>query len=239
MSSTSASPHFDHLLKIGALQSRLKHKATRDEAAAELLRYRDEGLILQQGKETKVATKKTKQTRAMEEPEPAIYTGQGILFAVIDDRENLSGSDHKGKWSTVDVISTAIEQALDAGHEDSEAIARFLVTSAFQHQPDRVVRFNSVLKAGDAVGAQIVRKLHNSYNELIGMADETEDLAEKKLILREASGFAEALNIVLSPFSVEDPEDPRLVNWDEVDRITAAYEKEQRYVIKERKGNPQ
>ena len=235
--STTSSPdrHADHLLKIGLLSRRSVSKAypeaTRTEAADEILRYRDEGLILQKfGKEATVA----KQTRA-HESEPETYAGQGIIFAVIDDRENM----RTGKVTTIDVIADGIEAALDAGHEDSESIARFLTTSAFQHVTDKRVRFNSVLKAGDAVGALMISKLHNAYNELCVLADEEDDPQKKKDIRAEATGFAEAINIVLSPFSCEFPDDPRLVNWDEVDRITAAYEKEQRLVRKERNGKPQ
>lgn len=229
-------PHLDHLFKLGVLSHRAQDKrlskATRKEAAAEVLRYRDEGLILQKyGREQPVA----KTPRAQHEQEPARYSGQGIIFAVIDDRESM----REGKVTTVDIIADGIEAALDAGNEDSESIARYLTTSAFQHVTDKRVRFNSVLKAGDVVGAQLVRKLHNAYNELVQLADDEEDTKQKAIIKAEATGFAEALNIVLSPFSCEDPTDPRLVNWDEVDRITAAFEKEQRYVIKERKGNPQ
>lgn len=239
MKSTTASdagkhPHADHLFKIGVLYSRSKNKrlskATREEAANEILRYRDEGLIiLKYGRRANMA----KKSRAHEEPKT--FSGQGIIFAVIDDREGM----RTGKVTTIDVITDGIEAALDAGHETSEDIARFLTTSAFQHVTDKRVRFNSVLKAGDAVGAQILRKLHNAYNELVAMADEEEDPRKKAEIRAEATGFAEALNVVLSPFSCEDDTDPRLVNWDEVDRITAAFEKEQRFVIKERKGNPQ
>lgn len=174
-----------------------------------------------------------KKTRSHEEP--TTFSGQGIIFAVIDDREGM----RTGRTTTISIITDAIEAALDAGHETSEDIARYLTTSAFQHIPDKRVRFNSVLKAGDAVGAQIVRKLHNAYNELAAMVDEEDDPKEKARIKAEATGFAEALNVVLSPFSCEDADDPRLVNWDEVDRITAAFEKEQRFVIKDRKGNPQ
>jgi hypothetical protein len=207
-------------------------EATRQEAAAEILRYRDEGLILQQyGKEHPV----TKKSRAHEEQVPETFTGQGIIFAVIDDREAMP----TGKVTTIDIIADGIEAALDAGHETSEEIARYLTTSAFQHVTDKRVRFNSVLKAGDAVGAQLLRKLYNAYNELCVLADEEEDTQKKKDIRAEATGFAEALNIVLSPFSCEYPDDPRLVDWDEVDRITAAFEKEQRIVRRERNGNPQ
>jgi len=226
---------------IGVLHDRSRDKrlsrATRQEAAAELARYRDEGLNRQKAprEEPIVATKKT---RTMEGK--PVFTGQGILFAVIDDREKGSaGSDRKGRWSTVDVIAQAIDKALDKGKETPEEIAHYLVTSAFQHEPDRRVRFNSVLKAGDAVSAQLVRKLYNAYNELCVLAEEEEDPQQKKLIAREATGFAEAMNVVLSPFSVEDPTDPRLVDWDEVDRITDLFEKEQRQVRRERKGNPQ
>lgn len=226
--SDSQHPHFDHLLKIGvllalSLNKRLS-KATRQEAQAEILRYRDEGLIIQKyGKET--VAKKT----------PRTFSGQGIIFAVMDDREQLP----PGTVTTIDVLTAGIEAALDAGHETSEEIARYLTTSAFQHISDKRVRFNSVLKAGDAVGARISQKLHNSYNDLTVLADEEEDPKEKALMKAEARGFAEAMTVVLSPFSSEDPTDPRLVNWDEVDRITEAFEKEQRFVIRERKGKPQ
>lgn len=239
MSSTASDhlkhPHLDHVFKIGVLMKRVGDKtlplATRHEAAAELRRYSDEGRIINQyGRE--VAPVATKKNRARA---PRKYSGQGILFAVIDDREAM----REGKVTTIDVITEAIEEALDSGKETSEEIARYLTTSAFQHEKDRRVRFNSVLKAGDAVGAQITRKLYNSYNELAKMAEEEDDPIKKKVILAEATGFAEALNVVISPFSCEDPEDPRLVNWEEVDRITAAFEKEQRYVRKERKDTPQ
>lgn len=239
MSSTGSAeirqgPAFDHLFKVGILYDRSKNKrlsrATRNEAAAELLRYRDEGLILQNHGRGKDMAKKNRS-----DPDPRTFTGQGIVFAVIDDREQMG----TGRVTTIDVITAAIEKALDAGHETSEDIARYITTSAFQHEPDKRVRFNSVLKAGDVVGAQITRKLYNTYNELAQLADDEEDPKKKAEIRAEATGFAEALNVVISPFSCEDPADPRLVNWDEVDRITEAFEKEQRFVRRDRKGNPQ
>jgi hypothetical protein len=229
--STSADPAFSHLFQIQELIKRTKSKATRAEAKAELLRYRDQGLILQKyGKEHIVG----KKDRAKLEQTPATYSGRGILFAVIDDREQMENGS-----TTVDAIADAIEAALDAGHETSEDIARYITTSAFQHVTDKRVRFNSVLHAGDAVGAQMLRKLYNGYNELEELAEEEQDAKKKEAIRNEARGFAEALTIVLSPFSCEYPGDPRLVNWDEVDRITEAFIKEQRFVRKERKGNPQ
>jgi len=219
---------------IGVLSARTANEATREEAEQELARYRDQGLILQKfGKEAPVAKKKS--DRAKVDQEPALFSGQGILFAVIDDRESMLS----GRRTTVDTIADGIEAALDAGHETSEEIARFLTTSAFQHLPDKRMRFNSVLKAGDTVGAMITRKLHNAYNELEELAEEEDDPRKKAEIKAEARGFAEALNVVISPFSCEDPTDPRLVNWDEVDRITDAFVKEQRFVRKERKGTPQ
>lgn len=177
-----------------------------------------------------------KKTRAHESTKQVTtFSGQGILFAVIDDREKMG----TGRVTTIDTIADGIEAALDAGHETSEEIARFLTTSAFQHEPDKRVRFNSVLKAGDVVGAHMLQKLYNAYNELAVMAEEEEDIDKKKQMKAEAQGFAEALTIVMSPFSCEYPDDPRLVNWDEVDRISEAFEKEQRLVRRDRKGNPQ
>lgn len=175
-----------------------------------------------------------KKTRAHSDPDPKTFTGRGIMFAIVEDREQLSTGS-----TTIDVIADAIEKALDAGHETSDAIARYLTTSAFQHIPDKRVRFNSVLHASDVVGANLVRKLMNAYNELAVMAEEEEDPQEKKRMQREASGFAEAVNIVLSPFSTEDAKDYRMVDWDKVDTITEKFEKEQRLVRRERKGNPQ
>lgn len=164
-----------------------------------------------------------------------VYSGRGVLFCVADDREQLGTED-----TTIGVIAAAIEDALDNGQEDSEAIARWITTSSFSYEPSKRVRFNSLLRAGDAVGAQMTRKLYNAYNELAEMARDPElDTAEKKLARAEATGFAEAISIVLSPFSCEDPEDPRLVDWDTVDHITALFEEEQTQVRRVRKGNPQ
>lgn len=226
-------PAFNHYLTVGVLHDRSRNKrlpkAAREEALQELDRYWDRGLIIQKfGKEKPVG----KKTRAHSDP---VYSGRGIIFAVIDDREAM----REGRVTTIDVITEAIEAALDAGHETSEEIARYLTTSSFSHVTDKRVRFNSVLKAGDVVGAQMLRKLYNSYNDLAVLAEEEEDTQQKKIIQAEARGFAEALTIVLSPFSSEDPNDPRLVDWDEVDRMTDALEKEQRLVRRERKGNPQ
>jgi hypothetical protein len=230
----SAELHLEHLDQVADLLARQRRPyppAVRSEAAAQLLRFTDRGLTLQKfGKEQYV----TKKSRAHATPEPALFTGQGILFAVIDNREELEQGA-----TTVDVIADAIEAALDAGHETSEDIARFITTSAFQHVPDKRIRYNSVLQANDSVGGYVTRKLMNAYNELAELAEEEEDPKKKADIAAEARGFAEAVQVVLSPFSCEDPADPRLVNWDEVDRITDAFIKEQRYVRKERKGNPQ
>ncbi|QDF16008.1 hypothetical protein H3N89_gp43 [Microbacterium phage MonChoix] len=227
--------HTSHLFMVGVLIAKATDKllpaGERREASAELTRLRDQGLIIQKfGKEEPVA----KKTRAHATPDATTFTGQGIIFAVIDNREELSE-----RATTIDVIADAIEAALDAGHEDSESIARYLTTSAFQHIPDKRVRFNSVLKAGDVVGAYMLRKLYNTYNELAKMAEDEEDTQAKKVAAAEARGFAEALTIVLSPFSSEDPKDPRLISWDEVDRMTDNFEKEQRLVRRERKGVPQ
>lgn len=228
--------HEDHIFKIGALLKRTDERypmSVRREAQREILSWRDNGLVLQKfGKEVNMAQQKT---RSHAKPDPKTFSGQGIIFAVIDDREDM----RTGRVTTIDVIADGIEKALDNGHETSEDIARYLTTSAFQHVADKRVRFNSILKAGDAVGAMITRKLYNAYNELAKMAEETEDPKEKAEIKAEARGFAEALNVVISPFSCEDKGDPRLVDWDEVDRITEAFEKEQRLVRRDRKGNPQ
>lgn len=241
----SPHPHADHLFKIGVLAGRQRTsypESVNTEATIELLRYRNEGLILQKERDNMSgkpmtmsgfcsfespgshATCQTPRCTCPCHKEPKTFSGQGILFAVIDDREAI----RMGKTTTMDVIADAIEAALDAGQEDSASIARYLTTSAFQHEPDRRVRFNSVLKAGDVVGAHLVRKLMNSYNELMDTAEKEKDKATRASIESEALGFAEAIQIILNPFSVEDSEDPTLVNWDEVDHITEVFTKEQR-----------
>ena len=255
LTSVSASLHFDHLFKMGVLAKRAQRpypKATRKEASQEIDRYWDQGLILLQSpKEDKMGKPMTKSGFCQYESpgshamcknprgrcgcechlEQKAFSGRGILFAVIDDREAM----RMGKVTTVTVIADAIEAALDAGHETSEEIARYLTTSAFQHVKDKRVRFNSVLKAGDTVGAHLVRKLYNSYNELMELAAKEKNTASRNALEAEATGFAEAIQIVMSPFAVEDGSDPMLVNWDEVDRLTSLFEKEQRGIRAVRK----
>lgn len=228
-------PHLDHLLKVGILHKMAHNtkmpKQVRKEAREELARYRAEGQeLLKQRQEARYMPKK----KAKQEPERRVFAGRGVLFAVAEDRVDMDGS------STIGVIAEAIDEALDNDHDDPEAIARWLVTSSFNHEPDKRVRYNSLLRAGDAVGAQMTRKLHNAYNELAEMISDPELTPSEKAVAKaEATGFAEALSIVLSPFSCEDPADPRMVDWDAVDHITGLFETEQRHVRKERKGRPQ
>lgn len=163
------------------------------------------------------------------------YEGRGVIFCVADDRESMGIGA-----TTIKVIAEAIEDALDNGHEDSESIARWITTSSFNYEPSKRVRFNSLLKAGDAIGAQMTRKIYNAYNELADAANDPElTPAEKRVAKAEATGFAEAASIMFSPFSCEDSEDPRLVDWDMVDHITGLFEKEQVQVRRARNGNPQ
>ena len=238
-------PHLDHLFKVGVLYAKAhdsKLPATvRTEAQRELDRYREEGKqLLKQRQEAKTMATKKKATKAnTKEPAPNIdsrvYAGRGILFAVADDRESMGIGA-----STVSVIADAIEDALDNDCETSDEIAAWLTTSSFAHEPSKRVRFNSLLRAGDAIGAQMTRKLYNAYNELAeAAADPDLTAAEKRVAKAEATGFAEALSVMFSPFSCEDPEDARLVNWEMVDHITELFEAEQRAVRRERKGKPQ
>lgn len=229
-------PEYSHIFQLGALYDRRHNtgynEATHKEATLEEIRYYDEGVRLVNNPEKRPSRKLSRVEEEMSISKT--YSGRGIMYAIVDDR----GEMGPGR-STIDVIADAIEEALDQGYETSDEIARYLTTSAFQHIPDRRVRFNSVLKAGDACGAQILRKLYNAYNDICSMATDTEDPAESRAIHQEATGFAEALQIVLSPFSSEDPDDPRLVDWDEVDRMTETFEHDQRYVRQARKGTPQ
>lgn len=250
--STKGHPHLDHLAKVGVLITRSQRpypRAVRMEASQELERYHNEGLIAQKyPKEKAMPGMKKSGFCTFESPgshascsgrhcdcdchkEQKAFSGRGILFAVVDDRETM----RMGKATTIDIIADAIEAALDHGHETSEEIARYLTTSAFQHIKDKRARFNSVLKAGDTVGAQLVRKLYNSYNELEETAASEKRATARSELEAEARGFAEAVQIILNPFSVEDPEDPTLVQWDEVDHLTDLFTKEQRGIRAERK----
>lgn len=236
---TAQHPHFDHLLKVGMLHKLSRnpkaHKRVRSEARKELAWYRAQGQQILDNRQEHTVAKKKEPEVDVSTHATRVYSGRGVLFCVADDRESL-GSD----GTTVGVIAAAIEDALDNGQEDSEAIARWLVTSSFSYEPDKRVRFNSLLRAGDAVGAQMTRKLYNAYNELVEMAaDEELDPTDRKLAKAEATGFAEAISVVTSPFSCEDPENAHLVNWDMVDHVTALFEKEQIQVRRARKGNPQ
>lgn len=256
-------PMFDHSFKIGVLCRLIEtegySEATQEEALYTIDQYKDRGIDL--GRQTEVRRMAAKGRIPMTmsgfcahpsegshercaylglkctcgcHQADRVYAGKGIVFAVMDDREKLAEGS-----TTISTIADAIEEALDNGQETSDQIARYLTTNAFQHVPDKRVRFNAVLKASDVVGAQITRKLYNAYNELAQTADEATDVAEKKTIRDEARGFAEAIQVVISPFSSEDKNDPRLVDWDEVDHMTELFEKEQRLVRKERDGNPQ
>lgn len=239
-------PHLDHLFKVGVLYNLATNKkmpaTVRVEAQAELDRYRQEGLYIQKQRQEHTMAKK--QRKAKEEPADeyqGVWSGKGVLFVVIDDREGmLVATERRGSITTISIITDAIEAALDAGLETSEEIARHLCTTSFQHIPDKRVRFNTILMASDRVGAQMTRKIYNAYNELAEAANEP-DLtpAEKRIAKAEATGFAEATSIMLSPFSCEDPSDARLVDWDMVDHITGLFEKEQTQVRRARNGKPQ
>lgn len=182
-----------------------------------------------------MGTKKDKKSKKKEEHTSRVYAGRGVIFCVVDDRAAMTFGH-----TTVAVIAGAIEDAMDNGHETSEDIARWITTSSFNYEPDKRVRFNSMLRAGDAVGAQMTRKLYNAYNELAEIAADPElSASEKREAKAEATGFAEAISVVLSPFSCEDPENAHLVNWDMIDHITELFETEQQAVRRVRKGNPQ
>lgn len=185
-------------------------------------------------KKTKAPKKQDTWNTDYEDEDRRVFSGRGVLFAVADDREGMSGH------TSVEVIAAAIDEALDNGHEDPESIAHWLVTSSFNHEPSKRVRYNSLLRAGDAVGAQMTRKMYNTYNELAEMASDPDLTAsEKREAKAEATGFAEAMSIMLSPFSCEDDKDPRVVDWEMVDHITELFETEQRNVRRERKGRLQ
>ena len=215
--------------------------SVRAEAQQEIDLYRAAGqqLLEQRQEGQTMATKKKKAPVKTGEPAPnvdsRVYAGRGVLFAVADDREAMGVGG-----TTVSVITDAIEDALDNDCETSDEIAAWITTSSFTFEPSKRVRFNSLLRAGDAIGAQMTRKLHNAYSDLAeAAADPDLTAAEKRVAKAEATGFAEALSVVFSPFSCEDSDDPRLVDWEMIDHLTELFEVEQRAVRRERQGKPQ
>lgn len=206
---------FDHSLKIGVLYGLIADPRTPDaprrEYQDEINRYKDEGLALNEAWKEGVMAKKPARDKG-----PATFSGRGILFTVFDQSRDI----FPGPISTIEIIARAIDEALDAGHEDSGSIARYLTTTTFPHIPDRTVRFNSVLKAGDVVGARLTTKMFNAYDDLRYSISRAETKKERELAEAEARGFAEAMALMYSPFSCEDPDDPRQVDWDMIDHLT-------------------
>lgn len=147
---------------------------------------------------------------------PPVYGGRGILFTVYQAREDVF--PHGA--STKQVVAAAIQEALDQGMVTSEQVAQYLVTSTFPMVEDRAERFNAVLKAGSVVGSNTTFKLHNSYEDLIGIALESDTAESEQVALAEARGFMEAMTIMYNPIQVEDPTNPHYVDWDQVDHLT-------------------
>lgn len=154
--------------------------------------------------------------------EPVLFAGRGVVFAVIDDREDMPA----GALTNIDVIAGAIDDALEEGHDTPDAIARYITTSTFRHITDRRVRYNSILKASDLTGAHMVRKLVNAYNELLDAASEAGTPEDEEALLQEAYGFAEAFQIMMNPYSVEDEKNPHRVMWDTVYELTDLFQTE-------------
>ena len=154
---------------------------------------------------------------------PVKFSGRGIMFTVYDHTRDF----FPGIKSTISVVARAIEEAIDAGHDEPESLARYLTTTTFPQIKDRSVKFNSVLKAGDVVGANISAKLFNGYQDLRKMARNSDNEEERELLEVEARGFAEAMTIMFSPFAVESEDNKKEIDWDEVDHLTDLMEEQQ------------
>lgn len=161
---------------------------------------------------------------------PVKFSGRGIMFTVYDHTRDY----FPGIKSTIGVVARAIEQAIDEGHDEPESLARYLTTTTFPQVTDRVAKFNSVLKAGDVVGANITTKLFNGYADLRKAVRASETKKERELAEVEARGFAEAITVMLSPFSVESSENKKQLDWDEVDYLTDLMEEQQEEARKAR-----
>lgn len=143
--------------------------------------------------------------------DPAVYGGRGIMFAVFDTIEDTVHGPH----SAPRIVAQAIQQTGMLDEEQSLALARHLTTTTFPLLKGRTSRFNSIVKAGDVVGARLIPKLMGALRQL-HTHQASASAAERAVAAARAQGFAEAISIISNPFAVEAEEESNTVDWDVV-----------------------
>ena len=82
----------------------------------------------------------------------AQYGLRGALYSIVDNtRDNLAGVE-----SAKQILTDAIDEALDEGCETSDQIADYLLTSQYEHVTDPDLRFNAILRASEQVGGHMI-----------------------------------------------------------------------------------
>lgn len=142
---------------------------------------------------------------------------KGVLYAVIYNDE-----DKDYGLSSTDIMAESIDEALKNGLSSPREIAHHLVTSSFKHVKNRVIQFNSLLKAGESVGANIPIKLGNAIIGVIKNAQLALAKGDKKDFERKsqiALGMVMAQCVVLNPFSFEKENDSNQIDLNKVRKI--------------------
>lgn len=142
---------------------------------------------------------------------------KGVLYAVICNDE-----DKEYGLSSTDIVAESIDEALKNGLSSPREIAHHLVTSSFKHVKNRTVQFNSLLKAGESVGANIPQKLGDAILEAIKSSLLSLDKADKedfKIKSTIAVGMIMAQCIVLNPFSFGKEDDSNRIDLNRVKKM--------------------
>lgn len=146
----------------------------------------------------------------------AVYAGRGVMFTVFDTNEDIVEGPH----SAPGIIAQAIHETGLLDSDESLALARHLTTSTFPQVTDRTARFNSVLKAGDVVGARLIPKLMKGLELLYSLQANAGTMYTYQLFQARTAGFAEAVAILTHPFAVESEEGSIEIDWCAVQHYT-------------------
>lgn len=142
---------------------------------------------------------------------------KGVLYAVIYNDE-----DKEYGLSSTDIVAESIDEALKNGLSSPKEIAHHLVTSSFKHVKNRAVQFNSLLKAGESVGANIPQKLGDAILEvarssLLSLYEGDKGAFKIKGAI--AVGMIMSQCIVLNPFSFNKEDDSNRIDLNRVKKM--------------------
>lgn len=160
----------------------------------------------------------------------AQYGLRGALYSIVDNtRDNLAGVE-----SAKQILTDAIDEALDEGCETSDQIAGYLLTSQYEHVTDPDLRFNAILRASEQVGGHMRHKLFNLYHDLyLDAHDDSLSEDDQEVVFSEGAsyGFALALAVMLNPKTVEHPHDPLDVDVDVVQDMAELIESQHQKIV--------